>query len=269
MGNVVADLKDASESVIWVDIFDPINGPSFKPSPLKPIPLFMQRPPNPIVEPQHRPSVTNVHLQAPPRLRSSASAPSAVCPPATLTVAASPSLPPKPARSRETRPSLAASQGFTGDVGPLDLRHKQAFTLVKEEPLKRPSSRLGRPSRRSDVNSSGYRTPPEYPDQIMRTPYPLPLSTVRAASPLPSHLTSHSQRATHAAPQSSEYLERYQPVTEPARTTEARRLRRVDASLSEEGYGKVNLDQAGSEDTGDWGRVKEVGAELRRFFTGR
>ncbi|PHH62568.1 hypothetical protein CDD81_6883 [Ophiocordyceps australis] len=35
-------LADEASSVIWVDIHDPINGYTFKPNPLKPIPLFMQ-----------------------------------------------------------------------------------------------------------------------------------------------------------------------------------------------------------------------------------
>ncbi|KAJ4200596.1 hypothetical protein NW767_007218 [Fusarium falciforme] len=252
------NLADPSESVIWVDIFDPINGPSFKPSPLKPIPLFMQRAPNHGVKLQsQQPSALDIYLQTPPHLRKPASAPSSVYPPVS------------PAKSPELASKDASQLAASLPVAPASRSptpsRKQAFTLVKEEPLKRPSSRLASPRRRSDINSSGYCTPPEYPDQVMRTPYPLPLSTIRAASPLPSQLTSHMQRITHAAPQSSEYLERYQPLTAPVRTTEGRRLRRIPASLSEEGSVRGRSEQRSS-DVGDWGRV---GAELKRFFTGR
>ncbi|UPK89988.1 hypothetical protein LCI18_000923 [Fusarium solani-melongenae] len=256
--NMSINLADPSESVIWVDIFDPINGPSFKPSPLKPIPLFMQRAPNHAVKLQsQQPSALDIYIQTPPHLRKPASAPSSVYPPVS------------PAQSSELASKDASQLAASLPVGPTSRSptpsRKQAFTLVKEEPLKRPSSRLASPRRRSDINSSGYCTPPEYPDQVMRTPYPLPLSTIRAASPLPSQLTSHMQRITHAAPQSSEYLERYQPLTAPVRTAEGRRLRRIPASLSEEGSVRGRSEQRSS-DVGDWGRV---GAELKRFFTGR
>lgn len=41
LGDVDGDGPPA-EATIWVNLFDPINYPSFKPSPLKPIPRFMQ-----------------------------------------------------------------------------------------------------------------------------------------------------------------------------------------------------------------------------------
>ncbi|KAF4978569.1 hypothetical protein FZEAL_5073 [Fusarium zealandicum] len=256
--NKATGFVDSSETVIWVNIFDPINGPSFKPSPLKPIPLFMYRPPDPTTEPQQHSVANDVYLQAPPLLRKPASAPCTACAPASSargtdtgtqsrcqhTASAPSSRSPTPTRGHDIRPSPAPLQEYNGDMGPLDLGHKKAFALVKEEPLKRPSSRLAPRRRRSDANSSAYRTPPEYPDQVMRTPYPLPLSTVRAVGSMPSQ---------RSAPQSSEYLERYQPV----RTT---KLRRVAASLSEEGCGRGKMEQT-------WGNG--VGAELRRFFTRR
>ncbi|KAF4468322.1 hypothetical protein FALBO_4805 [Fusarium albosuccineum] len=243
----------------------------------------MQRPPNPALVAQRQPHPADAHLQTPPPLSKPASAPYSIYPPAppvkslrlgthntshpAVPIPAGPeSRSPTPSRGHDARLPPAPPSEYITNTGPLDLRHKQAFTLVKEEPLKRPSSRLVPSRRRSDANSSAYRTPPEYPDQVMRIPYPLPLSTVRAASPLPSQLTSHSQGIANVAPQSSEYLERYQPVTAAVRTTEARRLRRVTASLSEENSGRGRSEQTWSDDAGDWGRV---GAELRRFFTRR
>ena len=42
---------------------DPINGPSYKPSPLKPLPWFMRKALNHSVEAQREPSVPNTYLQ--------------------------------------------------------------------------------------------------------------------------------------------------------------------------------------------------------------
>ncbi|KAJ3513071.1 hypothetical protein NM208_g15236 [Fusarium decemcellulare] len=157
--NTATKPTDPSDSVIWVDIFDPINGPSFKPSPLKPIPLFMQRPPNPAVVAQHQPHPADVHLQTPPPLSKSASAPCSVYPPASSVTSlrlrthntSQPTVPipagpayrsPTPSRGHDARLPPAPPSEYITDTGSLDLRHKQAFTLVKEEPLKRPSSRL-------------------------------------------------------------------------------------------------------------------------------
>ncbi|KAG8665593.1 hypothetical protein FPOAC2_10670 [Fusarium poae] len=284
--NFSSNSRDTSKSVIWVDIFDPINGPSFKPSPLKPIPLFMQRPASPIREPHRRVTAIDTHLQAPPYLRKPRSAPGSAYPrsleestisdhqsmrqrspsPSVLDASRSP----MPRREYGDRPSSPeVLKNCTKDDELSEVRHRQAVSWVREEPLKRPSSRLA-PSRHSDLNrseatTSAYRTPPEYPDQVLRTPYPLPLSTARTARPLPSQLTSHSQRSANTAPQSSEYLDRYQPMmARPAQNPEVRRLRRVAASLSEEGLARTRSEQ--SEGNNDWGTV---GSELRRFFTGR
>ncbi|PTD10235.1 hypothetical protein FCULG_00008719 [Fusarium culmorum] len=280
--NPLSNSRDTSKSVIWVDIFDPINGPSFKPSPLKPMPLFMQRSASPIREPYRRVTNVDTHLQAPPHLRKPRSAPGSAYPtrsreestisdhqnirrrsrsPSVLDASRSP-MPPRDRSSPEPLNNYMKDELS-------EVRHRQAVSWVREEPLKRPSSRLA-PSRHSDVNrseanTSTYRTPPEYPDQVLRTPYPLPLSTARTARPLPSQLTSHPQRTANTAPQSSEYLDRYQPMmARPAQNPEVRRLRRVAASLSDEGLARTRSEQ--SEGNSDWGTV---GTELRRFFTGR
>ena len=281
--NSSSNFRDTSKSVIWVDIFDPINGTSFKPSPLKPIPLFMQRPASPTQEPRRRVPTIDTHLQTTPPLRKPRSAPGSACrsrshsespipnppsarqspSPSVLTASRSP-MP----RDYDIRPALESLKNNSKDSELSELLHKQAVSWVREEPLKRPSSRLA-PTRRSDinrseVNTSAYRTPPEYPDQALRTPYPLPLSTIRTVSPLSSQLTSQSQRMVHAAPRSSEYLDRYQPVmTGPVQNQGARKLRRVAASVSEEG---LTTTRPGESEGSDWGKV---GTELRRLFTGR
>ncbi|KAL7768815.1 hypothetical protein ACKLNR_000199 [Fusarium oxysporum f. sp. zingiberi] len=282
VNKVSTDFKDNSESVIWVDIFDPINGPSFKPSPLKPIPLFMQRPPSPTIhERQRRSTAAETYLQPPHDLRKQHSAPCSVCPSESPVRSRSsehrtprqpsptlPKTPPSsPSRSRNTQ--KIPEHDYLDMIDRSEVQHKQAVSWVSVEPLKRPSSRLA-PSRRAEANgseaeSSAYRTPPEYPDQVLRTPYPLPLSNVKTASPLHAQLTSHSQRTVHATPQSSEYLDRYQPATtRSTQNQEVRRLRRIDAGVTEEGLAKM---KPGQSEGGEWGG--KVGSELRRFFTGR
>lgn len=280
-----SSFRDTSKSVIWVDIFDPINGPSFKPSPLKPIPLFMQRPASPNHEPYRRLTTTDTHLQAPSYSRKPHSAPGSVCPPRSPSESTisdhqslrqpspSPSVltasrSPMPPRDYNIRPCSESPKNYIQDKEISEMPHRQAVSWVREEPLKRPSSRLA-PSRsseigRSEASASVYRTPPEYPDQILRTLYPLPLSTVRTTSPLSLQLTSRSQQTLHAAPQSSEYLDRYQPMmSRPIQNHEVRKLRRVAASLSEEGPVRTKPEQS---EGSDWSKV---GSELRRFFTGR
>ncbi|KAF5976657.1 hypothetical protein FCOIX_6933 [Fusarium coicis] len=282
VNKVLTDFKDKSESVIWVDIFDPINGPSFKPSPLKPMPLFMQRPPSPTIhQRQRRSTAADTYLQPPHDLRKQHSAPCSVCPSESPVRSRSPEhRPPRqPSPTLPKTPPSSPTRSHNSQKIPendfldmndvLEVRHKQAVSWVSVEPLKRPSSRLA-PSRRAEANrseaeSSAYRTPPEYPDQVLRTPYPLPLSNIKTASPLPAQLTSHSQRTVHATPQSSEYLDRYQPATtRSTQNQEVRRLRRIDASVSEEGIARTT---PGQSEGGEWG--SKVGSELRRFFTGR
>lgn len=87
-----SDCPVPADSTIWVNLFDPINGPSFKPSPLKPIPLFMRRPLIPAIEAQRQPSVMDAYLQTPSPLNSPGSRASTICP------------------ARSTPPSLAESR---------------------------------------------------------------------------------------------------------------------------------------------------------------
>ncbi|GKU19994.1 unnamed protein product [Fusarium langsethiae] len=212
--NSLSSFRDTSKSVIWVDIFDPINGPSFKPSPLKPIPLFMQRPANPIREPYRRVTTIDTHLQAPPYLREPRSAPGSAYPPGSPEQSTisdhqsmrqrSPSPPVlrdsrslRPPREYDDRPS--SPKNYIKDDELSEVRHRQAVSWVREEPLKRPSSRLA-PSRHSDLNrseatSSAYRTPPEYPDQTLALAAHITLATdyehcttiVRVSGSLPAY----------------------------------------------------------------------------------
>lgn len=238
--NAPIDCAVPSDSVIWVNIFDPINGPSFKPSPLKSIPLFMQRPAVPIIEPQRQASAVDAYLQSPlplASLRNSVSCPSTLCP--TPMVSISRSSTPNRAHSR------APSEDMIGDAGPLDIRRQQAPAFIKEEALKRPSSRLAARHRRSQTRSSLYQTPPEYMDQ---TPSFHSLDETR----IPAQKHPMLSFPTH----SSEYLERYQPLSTPA----TRRLEMLMEQSRRAAAPKVGK-----------GRDEEDGVrtELRKFFGGR
>lgn len=197
----------------------------------------MQRPPIPIIEPQRQASAVDAYLQSPlplASLRNSVSCPSTLCP--TPIVSISRSSTPNRAHSR------APSQDMIGDAGPLDLKRQQAPAFIKEEALKRPSSRLAARHRRSQTRSSLYQTPPEYMDQ---TP------------------SSHSFHETRTPPQlpfpthSSEYLERYQPVSTPA-------TRRLEMLMEQSR-------RAAAPKVGKGGRDEEDGVrtELKKFFGGR
>ncbi|CAM1505268.1 Fc.00g109050.m01.CDS01 [Cosmosporella sp. VM-42] len=237
------------DTTIWVNLFDPINGPSFKPSPLKPIPQFMQRPPTPMHEAQCQTSVVDTDLQPPSPLSRPASRASTICCTTSSTPIPASATVISPLRGCSAPPSRESSHEYVGDRGPLDLRRQQIFSFIKEEPLKRPSSRRTAYSCRSKTYSSAYQTPPEYLDSVS---YPRPLFD---KNPLKSPSAS------------SEYLERYQPLVSPS-------VRKQDPSveiprrIGEEGdlRGRYLGDERRRD---DGGAVKGVGAELKRFFTGK
>lgn len=240
-GNASLDCAVPSDSVIWVNIFDPINGPSFKPSPLKPIPLFMQRPRIPIIEPQRQASAVDAYLQSPlplASLRNSVSAPSTLCPTRATTPIVSISTPTR-AHSR------VPSQDMIGDSGPLDVRRQQAPAFVREEALKRPSSRLAARHRRSQSRSSLYQTPPEYMDATHQPP-----SLDESRIPPLQHYSVLSF-PTH----SSEYLERYQPLSTPA-------TRRLEMLMEQSRRAAPKVGRGRDEED-------DVRTELRKFFSGR
>ena len=265
-GDASVDCTVPCDSVIWVNIFDPINGPSFKPSPLKPIPLFMQRPHIPIVEPQRQPSAVDLYLQSPLPLspsKNSISAPSTLCPtrsPTPVGLLSRVSSPYRPLSAQLRIPS----PDFAGDVGPQDVRRQYASAVVKEEPLKRPSSRIGANHRRSGTRSSVYHTAQEYMDANLKAPSPKPPDDITVETP------KLSLPVLTAPAHSSEYLERYQPTS----TLATRRLE----SLMEQSRRGLELERGQDfrrefvsstigmdDDDGQHG----VRGELRKFFTGK
>ncbi|KAJ3942415.1 uncharacterized protein N0V96_007913 [Colletotrichum fioriniae] len=107
---------------------------------------------------------------------------------------------------------------------PSEIRLAPPLSWVSNEPLKRPSSRFASRLEKSDTTtSSGYVTPPETPSEQQtryNTPPPPPqpqLRRVRPQSPLvPARVPRrHAMRRT-PPPQSSEYLERYNPIRSPS-----------------------------------------------------
>lgn len=155
--------------------------------------------------------------------------------------------------------------------------------------MKRPSSRLAHsrlvpPHRRSEVHSSVYQTPPEYADPPNSPPLPSArlLPATRPLSPLPTQpgspvsvqLATQLHRMMQAAPSSSEYLERYQPLAgSDWRRPEvaggrASRTTTLTGDAREVAGGESETDETERESVQER-RRRGVGAELKRFFTGR
>ncbi|KAF3063784.1 hypothetical protein GL218_01661 [Daldinia childiae] len=232
-GNHVAPL----DPVIYVSIFDPINGPTFKPSPTKPIPKWMrwlpsQRgqdrrqqieprpysildqyfPPNPI-EPDNYP-ISNSPT---------------ICP-------TSPS--PNPLYSAGTpRPSNRLPTPRSSEFGKLaesTITALKGPSFVLDEPLKRPSSRMAQSTSASPKSARAkFTSLPNPPDARSHTPYvprqPSPLVIHegqsyskgvsreafprRSPSPLTEQVTAHLQQYARRTPpaQSREFLNIYKP----------------------------------------------------------
>lgn len=205
---------DNQESTIWVNIFDPINGPSFRPSPLKPIPWWMHNPANISSRPsQHRNLGSRRssfgNLMPPPR-GSSRSVASAACysrpstpVPSRDGASSTPGNDAKPALRIKDPDRAMMSESPT----PVPLKFKRVSTLVREEPLRHPSSRLSlRRHDTSDAEASAYMTPPEYADEDGLT------------GPEPLQLVAEIHRLIREKPgESSEYIHSYRtPKRAPA-----------------------------------------------------
>ncbi|KFA55791.1 hypothetical protein S40293_01911 [Stachybotrys chartarum IBT 40293] len=314
-----------SYSTIWVNIFDPINRPSYQARPLKPVPLFMQpflsreelsRRTSPTwprsnLRPVSSPSTPCGSRPGSPRLLSKAtSSLSTSCPSVSGGSHAQAKTAIKPLAAYTSRVGIALPQQYVVgryrqspdltssetslpyvSVDPLDLtRAKGGRSCIKEEPLKRPSSRFAHRPRRSKALSSEYNTPPEYMDANPSGPHPRSLSALRpasaeAAASFPGQC-SQIPAALAAPTLSSEYLEKYRPLVLPRRRREASQIDELWKSGTAPAETKarrsrssgVTVDDGGTTqdkaNTGEWegtptGRIRSVGAELRKFFTGR
>ncbi|KAI9166624.1 hypothetical protein HJFPF1_02736 [Paramyrothecium foliicola] len=250
--------KERTQDVtIWVNIFDPVNRPSFKPGSLKPVPLSMQHIPGDMeVNGQQRsPGVSSPRLLGQTIVR-----------------------PPR----RQSSASSEASSICRREIGPLDW--KSSVSYIKEEPLKRPSSRLIYRRQASENMSSVYETPPESVDEPapLLYPRPVPRTISGGHTPSPSQPAARLRSKPQTAPpQSSEYLDRYRPLTTLERQQQTwhvvKPVKATDALLSthaEQGPAAVSFEDH-SEDgravdvARESGRIRGVGAELRRFFMGR
>lgn len=195
---------EEQEPTIWVNMFDPIDGPSFRPSPLKPIPWWMQNPTvtSPLFIPHQSSGLRSNHFRTttPPPRSSSRSGASTACPSRPTT--------PVPARDGPSTPGRGPSPAsflrvpdrasMTLSPAPVPLQFKRISTLVKEEPLRHPSSRLNLQRRKSESHTSAYQTPPEYADEH------------EAVNPEPSELVAEIHRLIREKPaESSEYLHSY------------------------------------------------------------
>lgn len=188
-----------------MNISDPVDGPSFRPSPLKPIPWCMQAPtdisPRLILHQSSGPRSSYAGTPPPPPRGSSRSGASTLCL----------SRPTTPVPGRDGS-SSAPGLGFGSAAcikdpdtalmrpspTPIPLQFKRVSTLVKEEPLRHPSSRFNVQRRRSESHASAYLTPPEYADRD------------GSAGPEPSELVAEIHRLIREKPtESFEYIHSY------------------------------------------------------------
>jgi hypothetical protein len=288
------------ESTIYVALSDPIGTPAFRPSPAKPIPKWMQLPPDypgPGRGPRPRPSqiLEQAHGR-PSSMGSPSSGGSTLCPTNALSTPVPSPTPtsrssPESAKphivgveAQSSKPSRTSGKGTT----------MQGIGYVSNERLKRPSSGKNRSYHNCNsdtTTSSAYKTPPEYPtyqhspprtntptDQGPRPGADENTSQSSRASLFVSsqQLASHLRRISRAPPpqQSSEYLERYQPVASPTRRqgpeqalqrTTSRRCGRAETCQAR----VVEETAQGGGDRPLLGRRMQLQVELRKLFGGR
>ncbi|KAI1644510.1 uncharacterized protein F4817DRAFT_367421 [Daldinia loculata] len=233
-GNRVAP----QDSAIYVSIFDPINEPTFKPSPTKPIPKWMrwlpsQRGQDRRQQTEPRPySILDQYF--PPNPMESDNYPISnsptICPtspsPNPLYSAATPR-PPNRLRTPQ-------SSGF-GKLAESTITALKGPSFVLDEPLKRPSSRITQSTSASPKSTKAeFTSLPNPPDPHSHTPYipqqPSPLVIHegqpyskavsreafprRSPSPLTEQVAAHLQRYARRTPpaQSKEFLNIYKPL---------------------------------------------------------
>ncbi|KAK2032718.1 hypothetical protein LX32DRAFT_661069 [Colletotrichum zoysiae] len=207
----------SAECTIYVSINDPIGQPTFQPSPTKPIPIWMQ--------PFHEISQSEEKWQGvstPPRyLMQTPATPTSGT--TTSGSAGSSESTTRTAAVVHSSLPLKTPPGSSSVWTPPEIRRAPPLSWVSNEPLKRPSSRIAsrleRLEKSDTTTSSGYVTPPETPsEQIQRYKTPAPqLRRTRPQSPLaPARIPRRSVVRRTPPPQSSEYLERYNPIRSPS-----------------------------------------------------
>ncbi|KAI0847919.1 hypothetical protein F5Y00DRAFT_107626 [Daldinia vernicosa] len=235
------------DSVIYVSIFDPVNEPSFKPSPTKPIPKWMrwlpsqrgqdgrqQTEPRPrsILDQYFPPNPIEPELDNYPISNSPTICPTSPSSPNPLYSAATPRPPNRLRAPPSSEFGKLTESTITALKGP---------SFVLDEPLKRPSSRMAQPTSANNPKptKADFTPLPNPPDPRSRTPYaprqPSPLIIHkgqpysssskavsrealfprRSPSPLAEQVAAHLfQRYARRTPpaQSREFLNTYKPL---------------------------------------------------------
>jgi hypothetical protein len=206
------------------------------------LPWFMSRPLTPGFDAMRRPSAVDRYLHSPsPLSLSSPSAPSTLCAPSrSLTPVA------QLIQTRPVTPGPSVLSDATDSIAdmPSETRRQRTFSMIREEPLLRPSSRRTIKPQRT-TGSDDFSTALEWPQVSLDAV----LCDRGAALASPRHRGWHeSSRPEATSPeQSTEYLQRYQKVRGPPRGEVE-----DHPSASRKGRKKVS-----------------IGAELRRLFMGR
>ncbi|KAI1653182.1 hypothetical protein F4813DRAFT_383483 [Daldinia decipiens] len=297
------------DPVIYVSIFDPINEPSFKPSPTKPIPKWMRWLPSQRGQDRRQQTEPRPHSildqYFPPNPTEPDDYPISnsptICPtspsPSPLYLAATPRPPNRLPTPRSSEFGKLAESTITALKGP---------SFVLDEPLKRPSSRMAQPTSASPKSANAVFTPlPNPPDPRSHTPYvpqqpsPLVLHNSkagpreavprRAPSPLTEQVTAHLQRRARRTPpaQSREFLNIYNKPFQPRSPSAAVPGRRQDRGVGDgmQIRDMLGRDRTPSPSSGgpkhvvtDGGEVVDVRSmrkksglqsEIKRFLSGR
>ncbi|KAK2062840.1 hypothetical protein LY76DRAFT_505022 [Colletotrichum caudatum] len=282
----------SAESTIYVSINDPIGQPTFQPSPTKPIPIWMQ-PFRGVAQSEEQWQ----GVSTPPRCLTQTPATPALGTP-TSGSAGSSELSTRTATVTHSSSPLQTLPGSSSVWTPPEIRRAPPLSWVSNEPLKRPSSRIAsrleRLEKSGTTTSSGYVTPPETPsEQIQRYRTPPPqLRRTRPQSPLaPARISRRSVVPRTPPPQSSEYLERYNPIRSPSPRLGAKQpamvapgrvsrgggleLSREMASMMSESSSSHALNQSmdrllsdGADSPRELGKKKNMQA-LRKLFGGK
>ncbi|OTB20628.1 hypothetical protein K445DRAFT_372210 [Daldinia sp. EC12] len=294
-GDDKRDDTSPPDPVIYVSILDPFNGPSFKPSPTKPIPKWMRWLPSQ----RERRSETRPHSildeYFPPSPVEQDDSPMSKLPTIYPT---NPS--PNPLYSSATPRPLTHSQASqSSEFGKLIKSTVTALkgpSFVLDEPLKRPSSRVAYSAPTSSkVATTEYYVSSSHPAEALLSPRSrTPISPRqpvhhRPPSPLTEQVAAHLRRFARRTPpaQSREFLNTYHHHYQPTSTSpsiavagrerekgvaDGRQVRSLlgrNRTPSPRGAGQVVTDAGEVLDARSVRKKSSLQSEIKRFLSGR
>ncbi|KAI5924904.1 hypothetical protein F4810DRAFT_709096 [Camillea tinctor] len=217
------------DSTIYVSIFDPINGPTFKPSPTKPIPRWMQmlpgqrsahrnREPRPhsVLDTHFRPPSSTISVKTPPHTIPCPT-PTTDAHPAPAPAASTSPAPRRQSLFRRRKSRDSPSSHYDIETAPTPFR---GHSHVADEPLRRPLSRRPHDDSSSPCTDNAHAPaphsspPPAAHPEKRNSPPAFSTADVsehrRTSPPLTDQIRAYLRRCTPPA-QSTEFLSLYRP----------------------------------------------------------